>query len=158
MSVFRRAAAVRHLCSTLDAELGLRRRQLTQQLKHIPRREPSKGPPTKINGAVARVSTAKLQKDAAESLTKIYLEEAKPLYEDTDGFLASYLLFDRDNTKGRSITIWSDESAMEGAASSQNYARTMASIASHFQGAPDTEVWRLGASFKSSSRISPEDN
>ena len=136
----------RALCSSFDAELGLRRRAMTQQLKHLKRREPSP-PPERIDGPVARMSTAMLRDNAADSLTQVYLEEAKPLYENTHGFLGSYLLFDRDYTRGRSITLWQDEAAMDAAASNSAYASTMARLGSHFSGAPDTEVWRLRASF-----------
>ena len=120
---------------------------MTQQLKHLQRRKPIREPTKKIEGPVARLSTADLREGATQSLTAVYMEEAKPLYETTQGFIGSYLLVNRAESQAKSITLWADEAAMDAASQNPKYAPTMAKVGSHFKDVPEIEVWRLAGSF-----------
>ena len=94
------------------------------------------------------MSTAHLRSDTtADALIRLYDSKARAIYEVSDGFVGSLLLFDDSNSTTRSITLWADKKAMDGVTSHPDYALTMGELASHFAAAPDSETWRVGASF-----------
>ena len=145
LRIFRRA-----LCADADfaAELGLRRSSLTKKLASSAPRRAEVEPPPQLEGPIARVSTARLRPDTtADVLTTLYNSKARAIYEDSDGFVGSLLLFDQSNSNARSVTLWADQQAMDGVSSHPDYASTMGEVASHFAAAPDSETWRVGASF-----------
>ena len=134
----------RTLC-TLEAELGLRR-AMTKELAK--RRQPQDYPSReKLTGPVARISTARLQKESAAALSAEYSSDARALYEQCPGFLGSVLLLNGDGTSARSVTLWQSESHMDAAAEQPGYSTTMGSLARHFAGAPESETWSMGAAF-----------
>lgn len=107
-----RSCARRGLCDSLDAELGLRRtmtKRLTAQRRNPP------APPTRLEGAVARVSTVKLHHGASSDLSRAYELKGSALYKSIPGFVGSVLLVDRETDTARSVTMWNSVASMNDA-------------------------------------------
>jgi hypothetical protein len=141
----------------LETELGLRRagrRQFARQRERLP--SSSASPAVQVEGPLARISTAALRKDVcADDLTAMYVEDGRALYEGCHGFRGSLLLFNRERSKARSITLWQEEEDMHAATKQPMYTDTMRALASHFATAPDVEVWSLAGSFFTSDESQP---
>ena len=139
----------RRLCTdaaSFAAELGLRRSAMSKSLSR--RSRPPAPPPPPLEGPVCRVATAPLRQGAsADTVADVYYTEARAVYEASDGFVGALLLFDREESKARSLTLWRDRQSMDAVSDHPDYMKAMTSLASNFADAPDVETWRLGTHF-----------